>query len=435
MSDPAPRHPPPRPHRRARRGGLYIAVLGASILITVLGLAALTTARIEGRSAVAEADIAEARRCAAAALELGRYIISSDSTWRTHGNGDWVLNSKFGKGTLTVNVSDPSDGDITNLPYGPVLVTGIGGKGDATQKLSVTLTPQTLGWECLNSGLHAGGAVTFTSATLVADRTCGSNAAMTAAASSIQTNVEAVGAIAGATYTKSTTTGIPARSMPDSNVFNPYIAAGAALDRNLLASTGGKKYIENLVLSPGSNPIGPATSAAGIYVLDCNDEDIVIRNCRIVGTLILLNPGLGTTVTGSLRWDPATSNYPALLVRGPITIATSQTPLSEATQNTNFNPAGTPYGGSSDIDKTDTYPSSIAGLVYTSGNAAFQGYNTISGIAIIGGTLSLTANAATGVAARLDLTYNGAYYTSPPPGFAAPTRMVVSPGTFTQVVN
>ena len=37
-----------------RRGTVYLAVLGASLLVTVMGLAALTAARIEGRSAAGE---------------------------------------------------------------------------------------------------------------------------------------------------------------------------------------------------------------------------------------------------------------------------------------------------------------------------------------------------------------------------------------------
>jgi hypothetical protein len=50
-------------------------------------------------------------------------------------------------------------------------------------------------------------------------------------------------------------------------------------------------------------------------------------------------------------------------------------------------------------------------------------------------TLTRSLNIGTAVAARLGLTYNNVDHTNPSPGFAAPTRMVVSPGSFQQVVN
>src|SRR5258705_23848 len=111
-----PRTHPPLPARRprlTRRGCMYVAVLGAAMLITVLGLSGLLAARIEARSSFAQADIAEARRNAAAALEVGRYVIASQSGWKSRGTGDWFTHLDLGKGYAALNVADPVDGDLS----------------------------------------------------------------------------------------------------------------------------------------------------------------------------------------------------------------------------------------------------------------------------------------------------------------------------------
>lgn len=414
---------------------MYIAVLGASVLVTVLGLSALLVARIEGRSAVAEADIAEARRCAAAGIEIARYVIQSTANWRTRGSGIWMTAVTLGKGQVTVHVTDPSDDDITDSASEPIVITATGTAGRATQYLTATLSPQSSGYECLNSGVHAGGAISLTSATVLSDRTIGSNVSITATTSSVQANAEAVGLVAGATYTKTTTSGITARAMPDSTALDAWVSLAQNIPYASLSSSGGSgRTMENTVLSPTGNSYG-SPHASGIYVIDCSNNQVTIQNCRIYGTLILLNPGAGSAINGSIRWDVPVANQPALLVKGNITVSTSQTLLSEATCNANFNPTGTPYMSSADADKTDTYPSSICGLIFISGNATLLGANTISGALMVGGTLSLAVNSTTGVAARLDLSYSDIYYTSPPTGFAAPTTMRLSGNGIVQVVK
>jgi hypothetical protein len=53
---------------------------------------------------------------------------------------------------------------------------------------------------------------------------------------------------------------------------------------------------------------------------------------------------------------------------------------------------------------------------------------TIKGVLLAGGTLSLQS--------ALSISYNPTFYNKPPPGFyLTPPPMIVSPGTWTQVVN
>ena len=107
---------------------------------------------------------------------------------------------------------------------------------------------------------------------------------------SIAANVEAVNAIVGQDYTGLTTTGITPRTMPDpASVFSSY--AGTSINYAALPVSGPTAMLEDLVLSPASNPYGPVDSPNGVYVIDCQGQNLTIQRVRIVGTLIVLNPG------------------------------------------------------------------------------------------------------------------------------------------------
>jgi len=189
--------------------------------------------------------------------------------------------------------------------------------------------------------------------------------------------------------------------------------------------------IDRKLIGPASNPFG-STNAQGIYVLNCGGKDIYIGNSRLAGTLVLLNAGSGTTIQGPVVWEAAVANYPALLTDSAITIAFGAAPLSESTLNMNFNPASTPFpylGGTSNATATDTYPSSIRGLVYSKAGLNFSNAPSVSGVVIANNAITVASSA-------LNLSYGNTYMTNPPPGFGSGmTTMQVVPGTWCRVVN
>ena len=133
------------------------------------------------------------------------------------------------------------------------------------------------------------------------------------------------------------------------------------------------------------------------------------------------------------NWEPAVPNYPALMVRGDFVFNTDGgQPLSEWSTKVNYNPPGTPYNGDEDTLIDDTYPTIIKGLVYVSGNASSMSsmiadFQVFDGTVIVGGDLDADGG--------LNLTYQPTFLNNPPPGFAAPVQMIVSPGSWEQVVN
>ncbi len=198
------------------------------------------------------------------------------------------------------------------------------------------------------------------------------------------------------------------------------------------------KVIHRKVLSPASNPFGSGVAnAKGIYIIDCGSGKISIRNSRIVGTLILLNQNEdGAEIAGSMNWapavisaDPMVTNLPVLLSNKRLNLYCTNTALDEGLVNANLNPTGTKYNDSQDNDKSDSYPSMINGVVYTTDNILIANSPSITGVLI--GDNDITATNAT-----LTLKHNPLYFNyNAPPGFQAAVTYYVLPGSYKQVVN
>jgi hypothetical protein len=423
--------------RHRRRGSMYVAVIGCSLVVTVIGVSALLAARIERRAAEGTSDLSDARVYAQSAIDLGMYTILSDANWRINKtNGYWRGNCDvkppqlvaIGDGGYCLKVVDPIDGILSNSPSDPVVLSGTGAMGQSRYKLQVTMVAKPKALTCLQVAMHAGTDLTFSSATVQSNQvTISANGSAISTSSTINPKVEAVGTISGLEYQSSQTPGITPRTMPDATAFDYYILNGTAIAYSDLPPKQGKTTIENVVLSPNINPFGfGQKNANGIYVIDCLGGNLRIRNSRIVGTLVILNPST-LTIEQAMNWEPAIANYPSLLVLGNVDLAITITELSETSSNVNFNPAGTPYAGVYDSNMTGSYPSVIKGLIYASGNVTTKNFVTIDGVLVIGVTLTAQNN--------LSLTYRSTFYDNPPPGFGAAPEMVISPGTWKQLVD
>ncbi len=161
--------------------------------------------------------------------------------------------------------------------------------------------------------------------------------------------------------------------------------------------------------------LGPtAGNPNGIYYIDCGGGKLLIERSRILGTLVVLNPGTDSAIaSGPINMSPATPGYPSLLVSGDFLIRATNRALSEVESSANFNPDGMPYQfnnpavGSTDSSSNDIYPSEIRGLVAVSGNLVFENQSHIGGEMIIGGSVSGSPT----------LTYQSDSIIAPPPQF------------------
>lgn len=373
---------------RQRRGSAYVLVLGIAVMVFMISAAGIAVSRVQARVADRESDTTEARRYANAAIELVQWYIARDPNWRTsRSNGLWVSDQPIGQGAFSVEVVNPN-GSLDESKLGSVIVTGIGHKGNARQMVQVTLSAHVEPLTCLSVAACAGSNIILAGGSVgPAGTVIAANENITSSKTIVQAEAQAGKAIAGGTYSGPTASGAYSRALPDNSVFEYYLERGTPISAAAMSAAGWK--IERTLLSPASNPFGSATNPEGIYIIDCRGNRITISRCRIVGTLVLLQPGSGSRIEHSVHIAPAVAHYPSLVVRGDITFKLSDANLRENDAKVNLNPLGSPYpypAGDSDADTNDTYPNRIMGLVYVSGNLKNESPISVDRL-IVGGTL------------------------------------------------
>ena len=351
-----------------RAGYLYVAVLLTSLVVSTMGLVALSVASLRMRSTLDANDYASAQILAKSGIEQGIAAVRSDNTWRTK----FTINTEssstaLGQGTFTWKLVD-EDGSLTDDDSDSVRVVGIGRVGRATVAESVRMLASGLPLTCLGSAFHTNGEIAVKSGVqLMTDQqlSSGGNVSTGGFLSSIQGDVEAAGTATGTIQGNISQNAI-IRRMPGSSAFDYYLDNGTSISIESLPDVNGIRTIDKQLLSPQTNPYGDR-NPEGIYLIHCGGQRICIKNSRIFGTIVLIAPASNSSIEGSLRWDAAIANYPALLVNGDLEIKTTTTALSEATLALNLNPASSPYQGTTDTDLLDEFPSEINGLIYISG--------------------------------------------------------------------
>jgi hypothetical protein len=432
MSDPLADNLARRPAALTRRGSIYLLALGVSTLVTVIGLTALATIRANQRITRQTGDRATAQSLAMSAVEHALTLIDSTPQWRTMiTSGTESARFPLGQGTFSWKLIDETDGDLANDESQPVRLQGIGRFGRAEQLYGVQLRPVKTPLTCLEASLHGNGTISFDGATVNADALVSTNGSVSASGATVNATVQAVGSITGATYTRKTEPGSPARELPDAaSAFDYYLDHGTAISLGALKlDSAGFYVLERLALGAGRNPLGIA-NPEGIYVIRCGGAPIIVRNCRIAGTLVLLDPGTNSHIEGSVNWEPGVPNYPALMVRGSMEIRTTSSNLSESSggSNVNYNPPGMPYNGSEDLDTSDEYPSVIRGIVYMTEKLM----NYTNGINVEG---TIVVGLATNVSGEMTIKYRQDIYRDPPPGFYYMNKVVVVPKSWQQDVR
>lgn len=409
--------------RNSRRAGsIYLHVLASSLLITILGLGALAAVRIQTRSVRLVRDAAEARACAVSAIELGLLQVKQNPNWRTERpNGTWFDNQTLGAGRFTLQGVDLEDGSLNDSVYEPVVLTGIGTKGTTRHKAQVTLVPVVKPLAALSSCVVASGNIvisngkqmTVVGAPVTTNANLGNSGTIDGHAEGQTANPP--GVITGTLIVPGTI-----KPMPDASVFGSYVSKATVVP---YAAT-----IEKVVLAPGCNPLGPS-DPNGLYVINTAGGNITLRNCRIYGTLIILAGNHSVTLDDALFMQTYRPDFPVLLVEGNVSIRLKSVagPLSEVTCNTNFNPAGAPYSGVTDTDKTDQYPNEIRGLIHIKGSLELRETTRMVGVVICEGAFSCQGTNTT--------VYDAGLYVNPPQGYTYVEGMKVSPGSWRQVVD
>jgi len=402
------------------------------MIVSIVSVSAMHLSRLDRRSANAVEKMAKARLMAQSAVEYALAKITANSAWRstyTSGNQyptDWV--NLGGSGEFKFILSD-SDGNLNDDVNDAVTLRGIGRAGEAVHLATVRLEPTGDPLACLEVSLCVDGdLLTSSGGDLVTDQIISSNAVVDLDSTTITGDVDAVDSISGS-ITGSTNSGISPREMPHEHVFEYYQFNGTWVDIDDVPVDGSSDpLISSILLSPAVNPFG-VTNPAGIYVIDCEGKDLRIEDCRIVGTIVLLNPGSSTALAGSVALEPAVPNFPGLLVQGDIAILTSDVDLSESALGVNFNPVGTPSDDVEDADQSDTYPSVAEGVIYVSGTLKLLAdalHSHFRGVVVCEQIV---------VASEATFEYDQVFFDNPPPGFAQGPEWRVMPASWERVSN
>jgi hypothetical protein len=316
---------------------------------------------------------------------------------------------------------DPTDGDLANSEYNPLVLTGSGTKAATCHYAEVTLLAIVEPLEALNTCLHASGLLKINGGKqIIAVGAPISTNGQLDNDGTIDGDAEAGSVDTTGTITGTLTVPAPSKRMPAANVIHDYIAKATVIP---FSGT-----IDKQVLTPTCNPWGPANSD-GVYYIDTGGNDLTIKDSRILGTLVIYTGPKKVVLDNAVFLRRYRSDYPVLIVDGnaEIKIHSCDYSLSEDSLSTNFNPIGAPYLGVSDEDTDDTYPNVIQGLVHVTGALRLQQTARIEGAVICESSVSCED--------LNTIVHDPALYASPPEGYTYVSGMQISPGSYQQTVK
>lgn len=363
------RHITARSRRRNRspRGGyLYIAVLFTSLLVVVSVAGALAHSTAILRRQNDRADRMLALRLAESEMQRQAAIMQRDSQWR---NGsvsgslsDW---RSVTPGQVRHRWTD-TDGDLADDPFDPVDLVVHARVRNSEAAVAARVESRLVPIDALRYAVTTARDLDVNSVgRLSAERPvqCGDDCNIDSAAALIAPRIEVgdewnvSGMVRGDTATANV-------QFPDPELLDLYSDVCTEINVWSLSDVDGARGIEEVVLAAGTNPYG-STDPGGRYWIDAADRDVVIRNCRIDGTLVITNAD-SLTISGGIHWTAPNLGQPALLTDTDIRIEDLTATLDESLFNVSFNPPGAPdRAGKTNQSAQDVYPTEIRGLIYT----------------------------------------------------------------------
>ena len=129
-----------RTRRRLRRGVMYVVILMTAMIVSIIGMSALTMTRVQLRTATGDINVTEARCCAQSAIEIGALSMTNEPQWRKVFSHDtWSTKLRIGNGYYQWKLVDEVNGSLTADRTAPVRIYGMGVTGDAQRVLSALL--------------------------------------------------------------------------------------------------------------------------------------------------------------------------------------------------------------------------------------------------------------------------------------------------------
>jgi hypothetical protein len=177
--------------------------------------------------------------------------------------------------------------------------------------------------------------------------------------------------------------------------------------------SAGVRYLERCILSETINPYGAQQpSPLGIYVLDCPNEELVIRDCRLQASLYVRSTKK-VWLNGSILWQPPGLNYPALIANGEIEENFDPHGIDEFTLGFPINPPTCPLYGQSDADIGDWGYNELDGLFFGAKKVILRGREYFDAPIFAGDDIEARRT-------YLSIYFPSDLISNPPPGFYPP---------------
>ncbi len=407
-------------HRR-QRGTAYLLAIGLSMLVAVVAIGSLLATRARFAGDADEVDLLRVRAAAEGAIAVALARLNTDAEFDGGSVATAVSGSAVFEGVrMRWRIEPTQSAAEKGLSSSRIIAQA--DAGQAVRRFEVQAiparTPHTAFQQALavggTLGIGTGGRVTI-------------NDSHTATAGAL---VVPAGATLVGTVDVIATGSTPAITAQQRTLLRPTmlsserIAALKAAGRTLTVPASGPIALSNLLLSPTFNPLG-TIHQRGIYVLDAGGRVVTITSMRIVGTLIIVNPGLGSSITTGMVGEAAVPGAPCLIVEGSMFLNGTTPSLNEATVN--FNPQGTPFpfvGGSVDTDLVDVRSNRFMAPVVVTGTLSVAGTLRFAGL-VVGGDCAVNG--------LIEVTRDEWAASSPPPELQR-SRWRLDRSTWTEVL-
>lgn len=423
---------------RTHHGGVYIAVLGVSLLVMTIGLGGLLAVRAQAGTADDLRNTLRAQAASTAAVELARLFIHSNANWRSIlTSGTWSAATTFAGGQIRWRVTDTSDANLADDASEPVTIEGMAELAGCTRLTSVDLQVHKNPLDALKSTLHAAGAMENNGILTSAGRGISTSATLTNKGN-ILGDAAALLVLGSGSISGTTTILNIAPAMPQDSVFDSYKARATTI---AWGGGAGDWTLSWPLLSAAVNPSGSRTNADGIYAITIPANRVLyIEAYRIRGTLVIeCEQKACVQLTKAISWEPHRTDLPTLLIRHATAIYAQDTlspaigMLSESALGVNLNPPDSPYEGVTNSTLTDSYPSRLCGLVHLIFPPASLGSTTvqIGNGASFRGTILCTGSVAID-ASGASLTFDESLFADPPDGYYTGSMQII-PSTWKRV--
>lgn len=415
--------------RRLRRGAsLYLTVFSSALIVSLLGLAGVTANRVERKIVQSTNHRLAARSYSRSAVELALRALADDPQWRDNYVSGVETTPQLldvtGVGTVSWIIKD-ADGSLAT-PDTDLRLLGVGRMGNTVQVSTVSLTANAP-LPVLGMSVHASGKVRINEDRwLTVEGAPVSSNNRVVNDGTLDGNVHAVDFENDESFYGTDYSPQPAKQMPSASVFDDYIAIATTLPYN--------GSIDKHVLGPQRNEYGGGLSPQGVYYINTSGNDLVIKNSRVHGTLVVDAGSKMVIIDNTTFMHTYQAQYPVLMVRGTgddvleIKI-TSQGSLDkrylqESAQGHNFNPAAAEYLGVWDNDTRDSYPSELHGLVYTTGGDVTLDETCVIRGALIADDGEITIEGGGEESVGPQIVHDPGLLTSPPIGFMTDSNEV-----------